>query len=178
MEVFDTKTILTVAHIIGAVCGAGGAIVSDALFFAALKDDRLDLSEYRLFKAASMVIWIGVGVLVVSGVGLFLMRPEVYMVSAKFLSKMTIVVVIIANGVLFHQKHLPRMLRLASTPGALFHPTAALVASGAVSITSWVWALVLGSMRGLPWSFWSIIGVYVLSVLVAVGIALFIFRKR
>jgi uncharacterized membrane protein len=181
MEFLDLKTIYTLGHILGAVLGAGGAFMSDAMFFSCIKDKKITATELRFLRLGSTMVWIGLMVLIVSGVLLFSLDPVTYLESSKFLVKMTIVLVILVNGLFFHYTHIPRIERHQDKDLRLSEEfqkhSATLVASGAVSITSWFLALVLGVLRGIPYSYLMGLGIYLVLVGLAVGVGI-LFRKR
>lgn len=181
MEWADSKTIFTIFHIFGAVIGAGGAFASDLMFFLSVKDKRLSKVELAFMRIGSKMVWVGLGILALSGIVLFLHSPAQYMASSKFLAKMTIVAVIIMNGVVFHTIHLPRFHRHSDhhfpSSDEFVRTSPYIMASGALSVLSWSWALILGSLHGLPYSYPVIITAYLITVGIAVSAALVI-RKR
>lgn len=175
MEFFDLKTLYTLGHILGAVLGAGGAFMSDMMFFSCVKDRKITTTELRFLRLGSTMVWIGLIVLIVSGALLFSLDPVRYLDSSKFLVKMTIVLIILANGLFFHYMHIPRIERHQNKDLRLSDefqkhgPT--LVASGAVSLTSWFLALVLGVLRGIPVSYMVGMATYIVIVGIAVAVA-------
>ena len=106
MEFIDLKTIYTIMHVIGAVIGAGGAYLSDAIFFASTKDRTINKTEFKFMKLGSIFVWSGLALLFISGLLLFSTNPAGYMESSKFLVKMFIVFIIFVNGIFFHVFHL------------------------------------------------------------------------
>ena len=67
MDWIDLKTVLTILHIFGAVIGAGGAYMSDAMFFATVKDEVISNRELKFLKIGSNYDWVGLSVLFLSG---------------------------------------------------------------------------------------------------------------
>ncbi|MBI4138082.1 MAG: hypothetical protein HY482_00610 [Candidatus Wildermuthbacteria bacterium] len=160
----DWYTVFVIMHLIGVTLGAGGAFVSDVMFFASVKDKKISYSELRFLKLGGKVVIVGLCVLVVSGVLLFSLDPARYMESSKFLAKMTIVAVLILNGVLFHAVHMPMLNRLEANPlptsAEFFKKSSLFVASGAISLVSWLFALSLGAISSIPYPYWMIMAVY------------------
>jgi hypothetical protein len=162
---------LNILHIFGAVLGAGGAYVSDAMFLRAVRDGRISSTEMGFLHLGSRFVWLGLVLLIVSGLGIFLEDPEFYWSLDKFRAKMSIVGLITANGIVFHTWHLPRLRRargrdLATLPGvSRWRPF--LLASGALSFVSWTSSLVLGAWRGVPYSYTQIMLVYGVVVVLA-----------
>jgi len=89
---------------------------------------------------------------------------------------MFIVGVIFVNGIIFHAWHIPRMVRHAGehlpSSDEFMRKSSFLMASGAVSLVSWTCAVILGSLRGVPYSFAAVTGVYFLINTCAVFAAL------
>ena len=50
MDFIDTKTVLTIVHVFGAIIGAGGAYMSDLMFFSSIKDEKIEPLEFKLYK--------------------------------------------------------------------------------------------------------------------------------
>lgn len=181
MEWIDAKTIYTILHIFGAVIGAGGAYVSDAMFFASVKDRVISDVELRFMRIGSMFVWIGLGILLVSGLLLFSTNVAGYLASSKFLIKMLIVGVITVNGIVFHIFHFPRLYRHVGkhypSSEEFMRYKKLLIVSGVISITSWTFALILGGLRMIPWTFTEALVAYVCFEAVAI-IGALIFTRR
>jgi hypothetical protein len=179
-EFLDFKTIFILVHVFGAVLGAGGAFASDAMFFSTIKDGRINNQELRFLKLGGKLVWAGLIVLVVSGFFILFSDLEKYLSSTKFLAKATIVGVIIINGVIFHRIHIPHIqghLGIKFSESRTFMKKASfLLASGAISVVSWVSTLILGTLKYVPYSYISIMTVYVFLVICTVAGALFMKR--
>jgi YVTN family beta-propeller protein len=161
------KQIFTSLHIIGAVIGAGAAFMSDATFLKSIRNENIDKIEFSFLNLFSKFVWGGIGLIVLSGVGLFTLQPDVYVSSSKFLAKMTIVLIIVLNGVLFHALHIPYIKKSWKQKLFASLPTgegAVIALSGAVSMVSWMSALVLGTWRSVPYGYLEIMAVYVFIV--------------
>jgi hypothetical protein len=154
MEWLDTKTIYTLLHLFGVTLGAGGSFMSDVIFVSTTKDKILDKSEFDILKKGSAVTWVGLVLLVVSGAMLVSLDFQTYFASSKFILKMIIVGVVIVNGFVFHFVHTPRLRDLVgihlSRSSRFRSYSRAMYYSGAVSIVSWVSALILGGLRVIP----------------------------
>ena len=177
----EIKIIYTIFHILGAVLGAGGAYVSDAMFFSSVRDRVIGAVELRFLRLGSIFVWMGLGVLIVSGALLFSTNPAGYLASSKFVFKMFVVLVILINGIVFHTVHLPRIHRHAGhhypSSDEFMRKRGILVASGVVSMTSWTVALVLGVLRSIPVDLGTGILVYIIFEIVMISGAL-LFSKR
>lgn len=174
-------TIYTIIHIIGAILGAGGAYASDGLFFMAIRDKNLSHKELSRLGIASYFVWTGLIILIISGLLMFSTNPEFYMSSSKFQIKMFIVLVIFINGIYFHSSHFPLMRRHAginySTSEEFNKKKSHLMASGAISFTSWTLALTLGIMRSIDISFIQAFSIYIVIEIVAVFVAVTFFKR-
>jgi hypothetical protein len=175
-EWLDTRTFIVIAHLIGVALGAGGAYMSDAIFLYSMKDHVLSKTEVGFMSLGSKVVWVGVGLLVLSGVGLFALSPAEYLASPKFLAKMNIVLVVIINGLVFHFLHFPYIRKHSGQylhRGHSFHANSTtLFISGAISGVSWTSALILGAFRSIPASYSTIMLVYLGVVALAICAAL------
>lgn len=177
----DIKTLLLITHIFGVAFGVGGAFASDVIFLKSIKDGRITKTEMGFIVLGSSMVWIGLVILVLSGIGLFLLNPEGYLASSKFMAKMTIVVILTVNGFIFHISHIPRFLRHVDQ---FFHSSDEfmrnrpfIIVSGALSLISWSAALVLGVFKSVPLSYTTIMGIYLLVVIIAISIGFFLKRK-
>ncbi len=168
----DVKTLLVIAHVFGVVVGGGAALVGDGVFLASARDGRLSKTELKFIRLTSAMVWTGLLLITITGLGIFALDVEKYSASAKFLAKMTIVGVLIANGILFHLSHIPRMLRhtgeFFTSSDEFMRKRSIMLASGAVSGSSWISAFILGSLHKVPYSY----GVIMASYLVIVAVAL------
>jgi len=166
----------TILHLLGVAIGAGSAYMSDVLFLWSTRDGKISTNESQFMYLAGRMVWAGLFLLVVSGIGLVMESPEYFLSSSKFLAKMTIVAVLTINGIVFHLYRMPYLKehtgeRLTSAAFSKRGPL--LLVSGAISFISWTSALILGALRGLPYSYGQIVSVYVGIVLVTVCVALF-----
>ena len=172
----DIYTLLIITHLFGVALGVGGAFVSDLMFFKSVRDQKISGTEIEFLKLGSIAVWAGLALLVVSGTGLFLLDTEQYIASSKFLAKMTIVAVIIINGIVFHTIHIPRIMRHMDhhfpSSDEFMRKRSFLIMSGAVSATSWPCALILGALRDVSYSYTTIMIIYITLLLTATVSAL------
>ncbi len=162
------KTFLLIIHIFGVALGAGGAFIGDGIFFRSVHDGKISKQEFGFIQLSSKFTWVGLFILFVSGIAIFLTDLSTYLDSSKFLAKMTIVLILTINGVFFHVMHIPRLEqdvgKLLSSTKSFNELKAHLIFSGVVSMVSWSFALVLGMLRSIPYSYWTIMLVYLLVV--------------
>lgn len=182
MEWIDAKTIYVIMHIFGAVLGAGGAYVSDAMFFSSIKDRVISGRELQFMKLGSGFVWIGLILTIISGLLLFSTNPEGYLESSKFLIKMCIVGVIFLNGIYFHKGHMPLLHAHTDehypSSDEFTRRKKFLIASGVISVTSWTFAIILGVLRSIPIDFTTALLGYVVFECVAIVIGLTFFHWR
>lgn len=164
--------IITYIHIIGVALGFGGAMVGDAMFFSSIRDKKFTTTELRFMKLGGKLIWLGIAILIASGIGLVYITPELLQ-SSKFLTKMVIVAVIIVNGVIFHGYHIPNIhknLNKSTKTTPFFQKKGYLLTmSGGVSVVSWLSAAFLGSLSWISLSFLQLLGIYGVLLLLALG---------
>lgn len=167
----ELKDLFVIFHLLGVAFGLGGALASDSMFFSALKDMKISRTEMRFLQMGSAMVWIGLVILIVSGYLLFSLDSDRYLNSAKFLAKMTIVGIILLNGLFLHISLIPRLRRhiRGHLPSSdeFMRKRPFLFTSGAISLVSWLSALTLGALHKVPWSYGEITGVYLLILLVA-----------
>jgi hypothetical protein len=175
IDIAVTKTIFTIFHLMGVALGAGGAFLSDSMFISSVKDNRFSKTEIRFLKLASKMVWIGIILLVLSGIFIFFTDTEYYLASSKFLAKMSIVLIIILNGIAFHFWHLPLIHQHENihfpTSNTFTNRRMWVLASGAISIISWLSALILGSLQKVNASYFEIMAMYIVLVFLAVFIS-------
>lgn len=148
------KIFWIIVHNVGFILGVGSATITDIFFFRFLKDNTISAGEKRVMDTLTSVIWAGLGILIVSGLALFIPNQEALSVSSKFLLKVVVVGVIIANGVALNMFVGPYMRRLSfegTKPAKRFRRLA--FALGGISIVSWYLAFFLGSLRKIPINF-------------------------
>ncbi|MBI2057367.1 MAG: hypothetical protein HYT63_00045 [Candidatus Yanofskybacteria bacterium] len=177
----DWHSVLEIFHLLGVVVAMGAAITGDFGFFSSIRNRKISATEMRFIKLASRTVWLGLVLIIISGVLLFAQQPERYLQSGKFLAKMSIVGVIIVNGLIFHFVHLPRLKKhiglSLTTAGRFSRQMSGLMVSGAVSSVSWFSALVLGALGRLPYAYREIMLVYLGLLVVAISTALLLKNK-
>jgi hypothetical protein len=161
----------TYVHFIGLALGFGGALMSDAMFFSSIKDKNISLTEYQFLRLGAKIVWIGLFLLLLSGIGLVWVKPAIIFAS-KFQIKMIMISVIVLNGMVFHLKHLPFLgaqidFPLHKTPSFL-DKSLLLVMSGAISVISWFSVVLMGALRGLPYGIVTLVIAYI--AILAVGL--------
>lgn len=180
-EIISIKELLTIGHLLGVVLGMGSAFVTDFIFLNSITDHKLSETEIKTVRLTSKLVWVGLAFVVLFGLSLFLMDPVGYLASGKFLTKMTIVGVIILNGAVFHFLHIPRMIRHVGedlpSSDEFARNNRWLMASGAISSVSWICAFIFASMRNEQLRYSQMISAYLLVITVAI-ISAFILQPK
>lgn len=151
----EYKTVITIFHLLGVVIGFGAAISADFLFFMFVKNLKLSRYEIYTMGLVSRLVWLGLALIFISGLGLFLSNPSGYLSSSKFLLKMLVVTVITLNGIFLHfyvKPHLKIVDWESSHNDKKRRLRKIAFASGAISFNSWMLALILGSLKSIPLS--------------------------
>ena len=177
----DYHPLYIIGHIIGTALGVGGAFLGDLIFLASARDGKISATELKFIKLSSLVVWLGLLILVISGVFLFFENEARYLASDKFAAKMFIVAVIFLNGLVFHFFHIKKLEKgvdrfLSELPEVIKY-VPLMIASGAISGVSWLFALVLGTFGKVPITFAEFMMAYFLLLGLALG-ATFLLRKK
>lgn len=178
MEFFvEAKNWFVALHLLGLAFGLGGATIADVLFFRFLKDLQISEKESEALSVVSKMVFFGLALLILSGLGIFLSAPETYMNSSKFLIKMFIVLVVSLNGLILHKVLHPRLQHIVWR-GAVRHRLRnyrkMAFACGAVSVSSWYLAFMLGMLKSIPLSFWWALLCYFVVLFFAVLVSQFV----
>jgi len=161
----------------GLVLGLGGATISDTLFFKFLKDLRISKFEANVLHSLSQIIWLGLGIVVVSGLALYVPNAESLNTSAQFLVKVIGVIVITINGAFLNLYIAPKLIQITfgqwheHVEGELRKARKAAFAMGAISLISWYSVFLLGLMRAPAASFKTILGIYIGALLISVAVS-------
>lgn len=168
----EYKYISVIAHVFSVIVGMGSALVSDVLFNVYIKDKKINPTENKTLEVLSRIIWISLGIIILSGIAIFLSDPLMYINSTKFLVKMSVVLAIILNGYLFWKITHKSLKKINFTDTDVHHKYVRIrklsFAFGAVSIVSWLSAFILGSVKSIPVSFWAAMDMYATTIILAI----------
>lgn len=160
--------LIAVFHLFGAALGLGSATIADIFFFKFLKDFRISEWEADVMRTLSQVIWFALAVLVITGAGLYLPEAQEFNQSPKFLIKIIVAAVIIANGAFLNLLIAPKLVKISfgekhnHETEELHHIRKAAFALGAISIVSWYSAFILGVLRDVALEFFPLLSIYIL----------------
>jgi uncharacterized membrane protein len=169
------KGLIVLFHAIAAAIGVGAVTITDVFFFRFLKDYRISHDEAATMQVLSNVIWFALGLLVLTGIGLFVPNAVELLATPKFLIKQLLVLVLIGNGIMLNLVIHPRLVHISfgeakvDHPGEMHHLRRLAYASGGISIVTWYSVFILGSLRNIPLSFGQLFSIY--AILIAVAIA-------
>lgn len=172
---------LVALHLLGFALGVGGATIADILFYRFLKDFKISPEEDRILKIMSQIIWAGLFILILSGIGLYLPEMEALNASSKFLLKVVVVAVITVNGSLLNLIIAPRLVDMSFSKDSDIKSGLNIVRLvklrrlafmlGAISFVSWYSAFILGMTKSIPLPFWQLLIIYIVILLGAIGIS-------
>lgn len=164
-------------HAVSAIVGMGAALTSDIMFSFYSRDRVFDKREQRVFEILSRVIWISLIAIIITGAALFLSDPAAYSASTKFLVKMTIVLALTLNGIVLSRWIQPHIRQEGFlTSSTLRHVRRVAFACGAISLTSWSSAFILGMIDSVSLTYLDGIVSYLIIVSIAAFCAVLIER--
>ncbi len=172
----EYKTVIVILHALSAALGLGTVIITDISLMRFLSDYKISKGESAVLDMFSQVVWVSLGMLILTGIALFLPMSPTYLASTKFLAKVVIVGVITVNGLLLNLLVAPKLIDIAfgkiTDPGDKhYFLRKCAFAFGAVSIVSWFAAFIFGMLRSIPLSVGGILLIYVGVIIVAVGLS-------
>ncbi len=188
LTIFEFISPFSVAiHVLSVVCGMGGALIADLLFSFYSKDRSFSRMEINTLEILSRIVKIALYAIVISGILVFLSDVEKYIVSAKFLAKMTILVALVLNGYILNTYVWSHILARGSK--SFFAPNEKAVrqvafVGGAISVVSWITLFMLGTLESVPYTYMTILSLYASVVFLGAGVALMVeafefeFKKR
>lgn len=170
----DLHTLLFVVHMLGFAFGIGGATASDLIFLRTIKDGKVSKDEYNIIKTVSTVVWASVALLLISGTAMialgYLHTGSVPALGYSYFQvKMTVFVIIVFNGIIFHTKVFPLLKEAigGSFRSDKFRKKYWLFGlTGGISIASWYSAFLLAAFSRLliEYSYLLLFSVYALLV--------------
>lgn len=170
----EYKAVFVIMHAISAAVGLGAVVITDSLFFQYLKDFKISRKEEETMNTISKLVWVVIGLLILTGTALFLSAPLDYLAKSKFIVKIIIFGVIVTNGVLLNVWISPLLKKIAFGP-VIHQPNQSLrimrriaFASGVVSIISWFSVFILGSVRSIPVTVGWGVSIYVVVIVAGV----------
>lgn len=177
---FELKlhTCFVVVHLIGLGIGAGGAMITDLYVFRRAVLSKIDAGVVETVAFLGHMVALGLLLLWISGIALaveLMMLKPLFVTNEKFWGKVAIVIILTINGINIHNQILPILeRRIGRTIFEGMSPAGLLLlaGSGAVSIVSWVFPIVLGSAKELSYvtPYYVVMLVYLAAVLASIGV--------
>ncbi len=183
----DYEKIMVGFHLIGFALGLGGATISDITFFKILKSRQLTEEKFKTLHLLSRIIWIGLSILIASGLIIFgLIYAEMHsfplIYSSRWQTKLTLVLIILINGFVFRSAIFPALQNLT---GQFLNKNNVepiinrLAISGTVSIVSWYFIMVISLFsRGFHPPVYYFAGVYIILLIGGYLISKNFIRKK
>lgn len=168
-------------HLVGVVLGFGAALMADIFFLKFLKNRKVTEDELKTLKVFSRIIWVGLFIIFFSGLLLFLSNIDFYLNSAKFITKMLVVGVIALNGLILNFAVTPKLTSINFTKREnedkkMQNARSFAFVSGAISVTSWWTAFILGMLQFSPAPLPIMLGAYFIILSVAVIVSQLVCR--
>jgi len=163
--------------------GMGAALLADVFLIKFIKDAKITEKEADILRTFSKAVWFGLAMFFISGVALTLPRLDTLISSAKFQVKIIAILVIIINGALLNTIVGPKLVEIFARETSKKFQTARKLAFGlgAVSVTSWFTAFLLGALRTLQINFGPLLALYVgiltLNILISQIVESQLFKK-
>ncbi|MDA8611391.1 vitamin K epoxide reductase family protein [Candidatus Pacebacteria bacterium] len=169
----EYKPLILIAHLLGFAFGLGGATITDLLFMRFLKDFKISQAEDKILKLMSQIIWVGLFLAIISGIGLYLPNMEALNNNPKFLVKVIVVVIITINGALLNLLVSPKLTKIPFKSGGMhikgiIRLRKLAFAFGSISFISWYTAAILGAVKTTPFAFLELLGIYVGGLLLGI----------
>ena len=149
------KSGLVALHLVGLILGLGAATLLDLVIARFLVARRVTSDYCQIVEFSSKVVSIGLVLLWLTGLGFlifYVVTDPVKLTNQKIWAKMIIVAILTLNGVFIHRTVLPLLrsqIGRSLFDGLMPRERSLLLASGAVSVTSWYIPMILGAFPQL-----------------------------
>jgi hypothetical protein len=170
----QNKAVIIKVHLFGVIISFGAVLVADIYLGKLIKKLSASTQEIRTLSNFSKIIWLGLTIIVPTGILLFLSDAQTYFHAPKFMVKMIVVFVVIINGILLNILVSPKLESIPFRNFILSNETSTKIARrfmfglGAISTVSWWTALILGFIKVSPAPFPVLLGIYCLFLIIAV----------
>ncbi len=169
-------SIIVVFHVIGAAIGVGAAATSDSVFLASIRNRMVNHDQFLLISMSSNVVLGGLVLLVLSGVGLLIFNLDLWKMP-HFQAKMTAVIFLIVNGIVFHAKVIPLLkgYQHKIMPEKFIESKQWLLAiTGTISAVSWFAALIIAVIGDLGINYFIYLGIFLFLIAAGSVVAYFL----
>lgn len=148
----ELKSIIFGLHVFALSLGFGGTIFSTVLFYKFLKDYRIEKHEFLILKQLGQLVWLGLGMLIVTSFALYIPATSMLNDSPRFILKIMLVGIVLANGLFYNLFIMPHLMVIPFRQLLVRHKSLRDVrklsfALGAVAVVTWFYIFVLGIMK-------------------------------
>lgn len=170
----DLQQIFVTIHLFGFALGLGGATIGDIVFIKSLRRNNLSEEVFGFFKTTSRIIWIGLGLLIISGLSIFTLiyleqGSLSLLASSRWQTKLILVAIVTLNGLFFKLAIFSILKNLIHQPLSVQNISPIiwkLAISGTISLVSWYSIFILSLLpRTFRPQILIIIGVYVFALI-------------
>jgi hypothetical protein len=146
------KSFLVTSHVFGVAIGLGTATIVDLILLRFLIRGEVTGELSNVLSFLSKIVAVGLLVLCFSGVGFlhhYSMFDQTKLANPKLVAKVSLVAILILNGLLIHRYALPLIRRRVGgllLDGICRRDRFILLTVGAVSATTWYFAFLLGTV--------------------------------
>jgi hypothetical protein len=148
----DAQEYSLTVHLLGLALGLGATTVVDFVFIYFLRNLKISEGQSLILHLLSQLIMLGLILLLLSGLALFLTDIEGFSNSPRFLAKMSVVLVVIINGVMLNLYVTPRMDKISlekAEQGKYEKLKRVAFALGGISLLSWYSVFFLAMIKVL-----------------------------
>ncbi len=172
------RDLILVMHIISIAIGAGAALIADVTLAHHLRNQSVTKKVIDQLKHLSIFVRVGLVCAVVAGIGLILLNTAL-LESETYLAKMTLLAILIINGVVLHVYVFPEIkARYIEKRNSRIKPKLYLLfSSTVVSSITWLSIIYLGVLLPATYNYWLIIGYY-FGVLATGAVLAFVMMRR
>jgi hypothetical protein len=155
--------IIVTLHVVSAAVGVGAAATSDTIFLRSIRNRIISRDQFVLIRAASRVVFGGLIILTLTGIYMMFVNPGLVRMP-YFQVKMTAVLILMVNGLVFHAKLLPFFKQHMDVKLSKEHISSKqwlFAITGAVSAVSWFTALIIAVMGDTGIGYVLMAGIYI-----------------
>ena len=173
-------SILVVLHVVGAAIGVGAAATSDSVFLASIRNRMVNHDQFLLISRASHIVLGGLVLIVLSGIGLLFFNLDLWQMP-HFQAKMTAVIFLIVNGIIFHATVIPLLeenQHKIMPEEFVASKQWTLAITGTVSAVSWFAALIIAVIGDdIAIGYFVYLGIYLFMIVAGSVVADFMLTK-
>lgn len=173
-------SILVVIHVVGAAVGVGAAATSDSVFLASIRNRMVNHDQFLLISRASHIVLGGLVLIVLSGIGLLFFNLDLWKMP-HFQAKMTAVIFLIVNGIIFHATVIPLLeenQHKIMPEEFVSSKQWTLAITGTVSAVSWFAALIIAVIGDdVAIGYFVYLGIYLFMIVAGSVVADFMLTK-